>query len=61
MNELMDGPMSTPNASFHMISRSFYAILAKENTYITGNQGLDLSFEPLSELVLFQEHHLRKV
>jgi hypothetical protein len=32
-----------------------------KNTYIMGNQGLDLSFEPLPELVLFQEHHLSKV
>jgi len=30
MTKLMDGPTSTPNASFHMISRSFYATLAKE-------------------------------
>jgi hypothetical protein len=40
MNELMDGPMSTPNASFHMINRPFYVILAKEKYIHNGKSRL---------------------
>jgi hypothetical protein len=40
MNELMDGPTSTTNASFHKINRSFYAILAKEKHIHNGKSRL---------------------